>query len=254
MSNNPIKYNDILGDIVKHNSIRDKIKTSLARVLNKDFRNEYRELKNSAETYLFKGSTDKTESEEFHYDGGNNLIISYSFRPHKSFGQGGNGGLFHETTHAIQFDNGEFGFAFNPTIQKWSVVNGDIWEEYQAWNTMSETRTFDNYKDWRSEKRKYGFDPRKTDSYAWKINDESGKIQFLRNRGYSESEAPLLQVYNSNAVKFKTQSLYALPHNKNAPAPNPNIPSIGQMPTQFPDPFDQEGTPIELKKNNIWDK
>ena len=53
MSNNPILYNDPLGDTVKYEKFRDRVNVFFAKTFNKDFRAEHNERKESADVYTY---------------------------------------------------------------------------------------------------------------------------------------------------------------------------------------------------------
>jgi RHS repeat-associated protein len=139
-NNNPVIYIDPTGMEVEHETFKDKVNTFFARVFNSTFREQYKTLKKSDETYVFKNN--KTGDNSFSTDG-KKLYINYS-KTEKTKAAGANifSLLRHETEHGIQFEHGEIGFilggegslggdgTFYP--HQWLVTNYDVGDELKA--------------------------------------------------------------------------------------------------------------------------
>ena len=210
--NNPIKLIDPNGMEVEFNSFKDKFNTFLTRIFNKDFRQKYRELKNSNETYVFN-QNDRGDN-SFTTDG-DKLFINYSKTSQTTEeGQTIFSNLRHETTHASQFEHGEIGFEYKDmgwgTVdadgnyyehRKWSAINYDIMDEYGAHNAQNMGTRMKT-------------DPNSVNN-IWnraEINKED-RIDALRNVN-SYKNLPLCPINNSNKDKIKTPMFYILPHKK----------------------------------------
>jgi len=141
-ANNPIWFNDPLGDIVKYSSFKDRFKVALGRISSKEFNKSFKELKVSEETYIFKGSKrdleDATNTDDIkkRLDGyittdGKNILINYLFDSRQpEAGSGKLTSLFHETEHGVQFEHGELGFLHAAT--DWKFLSYDLGDEMKA--------------------------------------------------------------------------------------------------------------------------
>ncbi len=138
-ANNPMKFVDPTGEEVEFNSIIDVVYTFCERIVNKDFRSKFNELKKSEETYVFNFNTEANNS--FSTDG-DKLFINYSDKIKDNDGnilEGENRGgynafsnLRHETTHGVQFEHGELGFWYNENVSNWWPIFYDVHDELEA--------------------------------------------------------------------------------------------------------------------------
>jgi RHS repeat-associated protein len=137
--NNPLIFTDPTGEEVEYASFKEKFHAFCERIFNNDFRDKFRILKNSDETYVFKYNTDGDNS--FITDG-DKLYINYSssIKENGTILTGKDRGgynlftnLRHETTHGVQFEHGELGFrnTGNGTTG-WEPILYDIYDELEA--------------------------------------------------------------------------------------------------------------------------
>jgi len=204
-ANNPIKYVDPDGREVEHNSFKDKIYTAIAWVLSSEFRNNYKELSASEETYVFKSN--KSNNSSFTTDGDKLYVNFSSKKASKSQGDNWYTDLKHETEHAMQFEYGEFGFygiicsilGDEYKTSKWRSINFDLHDEVKA-RDKGYSSTF-----------VLNSDPNKSSKNSWKFDNPTfdEKKQILRDAGY-KGEVP---VNNSNPEKLK-DNLYYMLHNR----------------------------------------
>ncbi len=118
---------------MEYASFFDRINVFLTKVFNPEFRKNFKELKNSKETYVFKENVVGDNS--FTTDG-NKLFINYSLvQGDKEAGYTLFSNMRHETEHAMQFEYGEIGFA--NTGGEWTPVNYDINDEIKAQNVAA---------------------------------------------------------------------------------------------------------------------
>jgi RHS repeat-associated protein len=131
MDNNPIWFNDPLGDKVKYkNKKKDKKAVKSAIKSNPEFKADFKELKKSKETYVFSGSN-TNENNNIGTDG-KDVFINYQFNStNNALGDGEATSLMHETEHAIQFEHGEIGFR-NVGKNTWTAINYDLTDEMGA--------------------------------------------------------------------------------------------------------------------------
>ncbi len=189
--NNPNNFNDPSGDTVKYNSFSDRVIVGLSSLTNSGFRQNFKDLKNSNETYVFKNN-DKGDN-SFTTDG-NKLYINYSSTEKtRTEGQTIFSNLRHEITHGVQFEHGETGFKNTP--KGWSAILYDIFDELEAHDAQN-TSNFQ----WSS----------KPDGSreAWKTKTEVEKLDILKNT-YPE----IGTTYQSNPYneKRKDNRLFVLP-------------------------------------------
>ena len=196
-ANNPVKYVDPSGEEVEYNSFIDRLIVGLQKFFNKDFRKQFKELKKSDETYVFRKN--KEGNNNFTTDG-NKLYINYSMDDNgesKKAGQTIFTHLRHETTHGIQFEYGELGFVYNKQDNYWMPINYDIMDEYEAFNSQN-----------------YGFrwntiDKSTRDIWTRKSTTTEYKIDALKK---AYPLIPLEPLENTNTEKRKDTKCYALPH------------------------------------------
>ena len=148
VANNPVMLYDPDGMRIRISgkTFRDRmqVRKDIRRAKREDanFKKNFKALKKSEETYVFEkvdgngGGGTTTDGE--------NILINYSEGQQNSpLGVGPLTSLLHETEHAVQFENGEFGFAF---IQgSWRPIGLDIGDElkaFQAGSTSPESRFF----------------------------------------------------------------------------------------------------------------
>lgn len=209
-ANNPVRLVDPNGEEVEYNSFADRILVGLHRLFNGKFRQQFKELKNSEETYVFNKNNDGNNS--FTTDG-NKLYINYSIDDNgksKNAGQTVFSNLRHETTHAIQFEYGEIGFSFRGIgygiidrdgnyfeLKKWQPFAYDLTDEYEAHNNQNfGFRWNSGINDSRSQ---------------WKKSNREIRMQGLQNtKGYVN--LPNRPLNCPNDVKIKSDNYYALPH------------------------------------------
>jgi RHS repeat-associated protein len=138
-ANNPMKFVDPTGEEVEFNSIIDVVYTFCERIVNKDFRSKFNELKKSEETYVFNFNTEANNSLS---TDGEKLYINYSDKIKDDKGKilegkerGGYNtfsNLRHETTHGVQFEHGEIGFKYNNNTSIWDPILYDVHDELEA--------------------------------------------------------------------------------------------------------------------------
>ena len=63
-ANNPVKLVDPDGMEVEYNSFADRICVAFLRIIDSEFRSQFKTLKNSKETYVFKGYKDQNKGYE----------------------------------------------------------------------------------------------------------------------------------------------------------------------------------------------
>ena len=133
-ANNPIRLVDPNGMEIEYNSFADRIIVFFSRIFNKDFRNHFKTLKKSEETYVFKKNNEGFN--DFTTDG-DKLYINYSINDtYKAEGQTIYSNLRHETTHGIQFEYGELGFK-NIGEGTWIPISYDLTDELEAHNNQN---------------------------------------------------------------------------------------------------------------------
>ncbi|MBO7491040.1 MAG: RHS repeat-associated core domain-containing protein [Bacteroidales bacterium] len=138
-ADNPIKLVDPDGEEIEYNSFSDRIIVGLLKIFDSGFRKQFKELKKSEEIYVFKKNDDGLN--DFITDG-NKLFIQYSSQPKKGSEKSPKDEdqtifslLRHETTHAIQFENGKLGFYKNG--ETWVPICYDITDEVEAWENQN---------------------------------------------------------------------------------------------------------------------
>ena len=205
-ANNPVILVDPDGREVIFNSLIDVIVVGTQLLFNSHFRENYKALKNSTETYLFRGSKNYNEGKggKFHTNG-EILIIDYNL---SKDGKGNNcfTNIRHETEHANQFEHGELGFDNQGNVNvdnngistpNWnnSATNYDVYDELNAWNA--------GY---------YGFfsgDAETSDRVYFMRLNETEKIEDL-SRTYPNASSIIKN--NTNTARIKTNTQYLLPY------------------------------------------
>jgi|LSQX01.1.fsa_nt_gb hypothetical protein len=144
---NSVIYIDPDGREVEYNDrILDRLFTLKERLFNRDFREKFKRLKNSKETYVFNYNNEANNT--FTTDG-DNLFINYSRKQKDSDGnilegKDRNGhnlfsSLRHEQTHGDQFEHGELGFT--KVKGEWAPMLYDIYDELEAYQAAARNRT-----------------------------------------------------------------------------------------------------------------
>ena len=118
--NNPLKYTDPTGWIVEYDSFGDRVRTFFQRIFDKEFRQDFRDMKKDEKTYVIsyntKGDNNFTKA-------GNKLFVNYSLTEDaKNAGDTKSSLLRHEARHGGQFARGEFGYRLEET--GWGTVDG----------------------------------------------------------------------------------------------------------------------------------
>lgn len=209
---NPVRLVDPNGMEVEHSTLKDKLYTSTLRIFSSTFRNQYRILKKSTETYVFQGFSDGSglKDGEFTTDG-EKLFINYNYSKNESQGTNWTNHLKHESEHGVQFEHGEFGFIFENKgwgildrdnnyfpHSEWTPYNFDLSDEKKArdvgFSGITLNPNIDNTKNsWNNKK----FSDK--DRYQALINAEyNGNV--LKN--------------NTNNYKIKSESSYMMPFKK----------------------------------------
>lgn len=214
-NNNPILLTDALGDKVKYNSFTDRLVVTTARIFNKEFRKNFKALKNSDETYNFRKVDASKASDGVFGTDGKNLFVNYIFsKPQDFTGENRFSSLRHETTHGAQFEYGEIGFDFNSSLKKWEGSNTyDMYDEIEAHDNQYENGRvayFDNNtsRTIQTNASYYNNLTTNTDKILaiYKITDVNGpNSSQYRN-------LPLIKKSNTNLVKLKTATEFKLPH------------------------------------------
>jgi len=202
---NPIRLIDPNGMEVEHNSLSDKLNTTLLRIYNSKFRNNYRGLKNSKETYVFKGTNNKSTKSELTTDG-SKLYVNYRTDKNSEQGSGAMVNLRHETEHGIQFEHGEIGFdntgrtdEFGQPDWSNSAVNFDLTDEMKA----RDAGYFSNLSIG-------GYDKNVRSSWNHPKNTAMDKQKFLKTQeAYKDYQ--LGPVNNTNPIKIKNSQQFMLP-------------------------------------------
>jgi hypothetical protein len=204
-ANNPMKYVDPTGKEVEHTTFKDKVTTFFARIFNAEFRQNYKILKKSEETYVFKGY-EGVETGEFTTDG-NKLYINYNFNKSKKQGTNAYTNLRHETEHGVQFEYGEIGFDNQGRVTPngtpdWtsSATKFDIIDEYGAREAGYNGTTLNS-------------DPNKNVRNSWLYggHTKEEKINHLK-QSEAYKDLPIGPVNNQNITKIKTSTQYMLPY------------------------------------------
>ncbi len=201
---NPIKLVDPDGREVNYSSFTDWLMVSYQRIVNKDFRIRFDDLKASSEIYVFNGYYDKQSNGGELTTDGKKLYINYNICSNKTQGTNCFVNLRHETEHAVQFEYGEIGFdrSNNPN-GNWdnSAINQDLMDEVNArdvgyagfvWNSQPDENVRNSW-------MTYGVD-----------NNQKKMSHLQESKAYqSWSTSPL---NNTNETKIQTSTQYMLPH------------------------------------------
>jgi hypothetical protein len=217
LANNPILFNDLQGDTVKHASFRDKVNTTIGRIVNPEFRETYKVLSSSEEVYRFAGTKKVGEggnSGKFSYNG-QELVIEYTFgKSPRSTGETNLSSLYHETTHGLQFERGELAFRFNPEKGKWSPENYDMYDEVSAFSAQYRIGRPAFWNSAISEMQQTNLavfqaceDDKCRMNVIYDLTDNTG----LGGAGYRNLETQM-RLDNQVTVRIRNEELYARPH------------------------------------------
>jgi hypothetical protein len=196
---------DPSGEIVEYNSFRDRWNSFWLRVFDKEYREEFRELKRSEDIFVLNFNNEGKNS--FTYDG-QKTFINYSLTDKiKDAGETVFSLLRHETHHGWQLLQGELGFEYKEGGSGSIQIDG-IWHNFKTWQPA-------NYD---------VFDERDAHTigagnFTWKsgtFRDEfrgmsdSKKLDNIRER-YPKIEQNL-QLNNSVDEKIKDNRFYMYPY------------------------------------------
>ncbi len=230
-SGNPILYCDPNGDDVKYNKVGDRFRIFFGRILNKDFRKEFKELKKSENLYIFKlEDNSKTNSKgQFDYkpyQGKDELVIGYSLTKSslkdRAWGQGRWALIYHETKHAIQFEKGRVGFV--KTVKGWEPdpFSIDQTDEVEAFDAQLLFRKRDYYKDPNTNRVEntvsfYYRELHKTGTTTYNGNvftSKFGLINYITGNGYSWITNPNSAVNCHIKTRIRNSTEFAMPYRK----------------------------------------
>lgn len=201
------------GREVIYNSLIDAIVVATQWMVSSQFRRDFKDLKNSNETYVFKGSSDLPANKGGSFStNGVVLIIEYSFKK-DSKGNNCFTDLRHETEHAIQFEYGEIGFdnggAVNDfgngvTTPNWnsSGVNADIFDEIKAFDKGYKLSGYNAGK------------VETSDRHYWNSIEIENKISDM-TRTYPRHSTEVRN--NSNTSRIQSDTQYMLPYRQRNP-------------------------------------
>ncbi len=191
-----MKFVDPTGREVEYHSMADRFFVFLERIFNSSFRKMFSILKKSEEKYVFYKTEDITNEL---CTNGESLFICYSINEQlrEKDGQTIFTFLRHETTHALQFELGKFGFVSNGNGE-WVANNFDLMDEMEAQDNQN-----------------YGF-KWNTKLNSWRENwtalkTKEQKIETLKNTG-SYKNLPEESLYNMNTERIKNNKVYARPY------------------------------------------
>ena len=260
-NNNPIVNIDILGDIVDHNSRRDKVNTNLGRMFNKEFRQNYRQLKNSDQLYVFNGSKvlspnqttgengDVSYNENYKKSGTDAVMLNYQYGilPKYSGASKWRGTLYHETTHGVQLDNGDGGFI--KVNGEWKTFNNDLTNEFNALNNeLSYGNKNSTYNELQSALPGAGTYREGTSANLWQHSTLEQR-KTLASGLYNQYGGVWINKVNSNTVIIKTNSLFARPYNSNTNDKTNSPVLLSDPPIIIPDPPKLN---LPNNPNSIW--
>lgn len=200
---NPIKLVDPTGSIVEYNSFADWLFVNIAKIFDKTFRQNFKILKNSNETYVFSKNTTHSN---FTTDG-DKLYINYDIKSNSEQGTNAFVNLRHETKHGIQFEHGEVGFDNGGRTKPDGTPDWtnsaifDIYDEIEARDAGYSGFT------WNS-------DPNKNVRNSWLYGENSieEKIKNLQQNSKNYRNIPVERVNNTNTTKIKNSIQYKLPY------------------------------------------
>ena len=142
---NPIKFVDPDGREVEYGGAnraeRRQIKRDVRAAKRSDngFKQDFKVLKKSEETYVFNGVDGDGGGNTTTKDG-QKVMINYSFNSQNNdLGTGKLTSLIHEAEHAVQFENGEIGFR-KVSDGNWTAINYDITDELKAYQAASNSK------------------------------------------------------------------------------------------------------------------
>jgi RHS repeat-associated protein len=243
MGNNPINLNDQLGDTIKFDNKKDKLFVLMGRILNGDFRKDYRILKRSNEVYLFKSNNNDLGITRYN---GKEIEINFPKRISEKNAQLGKSKfstLYHETRHGVQFEDGRVGFYFDGV--DWQVFNNDLVDEFDGVNAGFSSIIIPYYKN------EYG-ENIPTQALIWKMNkkDKTDRLKKLTNRYFvqkSYNSYSWVQKVNDTDVRIKNHELYMRPFNEKKYKSFDNEEIIkGSTPIYGQD------IPLNLTPSDIW--
>lgn len=184
----------------EYSSVGGRIRVSIARLVSKNFNSNYKILKASEETYVFRGASEKElggRGGEFTTDG-EKLMINYRLKGKESEGDNCFVNILHETEHAIQFEYGEVGFV---------NVNGEWLGDLKSFDIPDEYKAREAGYSWPI----YLSSNSSSTRELWNNQSKKDNIDLLRT---SENYASLKDgpLYNKNTERIKNEKAFALPH------------------------------------------
>ena len=195
-ANNPVKLVDPDGEEVEYASFLDMVIVSTEKLINKDFRIRFNDLKKSEETYVFRNYYDCNKKGGELTTDGNKLFINYNRCRNENQGSDVLVNLRHETEHAIQFEYGEIGFSRSTTMEDFTSENFDLMDEVNA-------RDF--------EKCGLTLSSNLLSVYnSWNGTDDEKKAHLAKSKAYENIHRDVRN--NKNMDKIKTEIKYMLPH------------------------------------------
>ncbi len=211
-ANNPIKLIDPNGMEVEYNSFADKIRVGFLRIIDSKFRSQFKTLKNSKETYSFRGYKDSDEGYEGDFStDGNKLYINYNISSSEKDGSNFCTNLRHETQHGVQFEEGRIGFELNDVggpvdrdgtyfpNKQWTLTNYDVTDEKEAFNAGFSFGTVLN-------------SGKINGRNLWKNASDEKRI-FAINKEYPELSTHQDESHNGNE-RIKTSNEYKMPYKR----------------------------------------
>ena len=194
MGDNPVWFNDVLGDKVEYaGKTKKEKKSNKAKVQNAlkndtEFKKKFLKLKNSSETFVFNYSEKESN---FGFDG-KKFTINFNNKEDEIYGSK-DVALKHEITHGVQFLEGKVAFANDgyKGENDWVLKNYDAQDEIEAIDCALKDVKIGFGKVWNS------FD--KIDKY--------NLVQKTYGNKFSEGDS-YLQIVNSKTVKNTRLYMY----------------------------------------------